>query len=64
MINNSKQNRKNACNGSVHNNNNNKTYFNSNIEGFVGIRKDNARLIFGLLLSFIILDLVYCINNL
>jgi hypothetical protein len=29
------------------------------IEGFEGIRKDNSRLIFGILLSFIIADLIY-----
>jgi len=32
-------------------------------EGFDGIRKDNSRFIFGILLSFIIIDLVYSINN-
>jgi hypothetical protein len=30
-----------------------------NIEHFEGIRKDNSRLIFGILLTFIIIDLVY-----
>lgn len=30
-----------------------------NIENFDGIKKDNARMIFGILLSFIIIDLVY-----
>lgn len=29
------------------------------IEAFEGIRKDNSRLIFGILLSFIIADLIY-----
>jgi hypothetical protein len=29
------------------------------IEGFEGIRKDNSRLIFGILLSFIIANLIY-----
>lgn len=28
-------------------------------EGFDGIRKDNARIIFGILLSFIVIDLIY-----
>lgn len=28
-------------------------------EGFEGIRKDNSRIIFGLLLSFIIIDFIY-----
>ena len=32
-------------------------------EGFDGIRKDNSRFIFGILLSFIIIDLVYSISN-
>lgn len=31
------------------------------LEGFEGIRKDNSRLIFGILLSFIIIDLFYSI---
>jgi len=61
MVNNSKKNTQ-SVEGSINNNIN--TYSSANIEGFLGIRKDNARLIFGLLLSFIILDLVYCINNL
>ena len=61
MVNNLKKNTK-SVEDSINNNIN--TYPSANIEGFLGIRKDNARLIFGLLLSFIILDLVYCINNL
>jgi hypothetical protein len=32
-------------------------------EGFDGIRKDNSRFIFGILLSFIIIDLIYSISN-
>ena len=31
-------------------------------EGFDGIRKDNSRFIFGILLSFIIIDLIYSIT--
>ena len=30
-------------------------------EGFEGIRKDNSRMIFGILLSFIIIDFLYSI---
>jgi hypothetical protein len=33
------------------------------VEGFDGIRKHNSRFIFGILLSFIILDLLYCMIN-
>ena len=31
------------------------------IEAFEGVRKNNSRLIFGILLSFIIIDLIYTI---
>jgi len=35
----------------------------TNIEGFDGIKKTNSRLIFGILLTIIILDFVYVINS-
>ena len=35
----------------------------NNIEGFDGIRKHNARLIFGILLLFIIIDFIYAITT-
>jgi hypothetical protein len=41
-------------------NNKEKIKFNLN-EGFDGIRKDNSRFIFGILLSFIIIDLIYAL---
>ena len=35
----------------------------NNIEGFDGIKKTNSRLIFGILLTFIIIDFIYICYN-
>jgi hypothetical protein len=53
----------NTKNNNTKNNNTKNNNININIENFDGIKKDNARLIFGILLSFIILDLIYTMAN-
>jgi len=47
------------ANGNANGNGNMKMFS----EGFDGIRHDNSRIIFGLLLSFIIVDLIYTMNT-
>ena len=44
-------------------NDNNDNNDNKLIEGFDGIKHTNARLIFGILLTFIIIDFIYVINS-